>query len=78
MEIDTGAAVSVISQKILRIPVQQSSKQLRSATGQILELAGEAKVKAQVKGKREVVKYIYRKRGVPCIIWQRLDQYLFW
>ena len=27
MEIDTGAAVSVISQKILRIPVQQSSKQ---------------------------------------------------
>ena len=57
MEIDTGAAVSVISQKILQIPVKQSSKQLRSATGQILELAGEAKVKVQVKGKRKVVKY---------------------
>ena len=28
MEIDTGAAVSVISQKILQIPVKQSSKQL--------------------------------------------------
>ena len=67
MEIDTGAAVSVISQKILWIPVQQSSKQLRSATGQILELAGEAKVKAQVKGKREVVKIYIVKGECPAL-----------
>ena len=67
MEIDTGAAVSVISQKILRIPVQQSAKQLRSATGQILELAGEAKVKAQVKGKREVVKIYIAKGECPAL-----------
>ena len=50
MEIDTGAAVSVISQKNLKIPLKKTSKQLRSATGQVLELAGEAKVKVRVKG----------------------------
>ena len=40
-----------------------------------MELTGEAKVKVQVKG---ISKNKYCKRGVPCIIWQRLDQYLFW
>ena len=36
MEIDTGAAVSVISQKNLKIPLKKTSKQLRSATVQVL------------------------------------------
>ena len=67
MKIDTGAAVSVISQKILRIPVKQSSKQLRSATGQILKLAGEAKVKVQVRGIRKVVKIYIAKGECPAL-----------
>ena len=65
MEIDTGAAVSVISQKNLKIPLKKTSKQLRSATGQVLELAGEAKVKVRVKGMKKMVKIYVAKEECP-------------
>ena len=49
MEIDMGAAVSVIPRKkVSSIRLQRTTKKLRSATGQILKLAGEATVKVQV------------------------------
>ena len=67
MEIDTGAAVSVISQKNLKIPLKKTSMQLRSATGQVLELAGEAKVKVRVKGMKKVVKIYVAKGECPSL-----------
>ena len=67
MEIDTGAAVSVVSQKNLKIPMKKSSKQLQSATGQILELAGEAKVKVKVKGMKKVVRIYIAKGECPSL-----------
>ena len=67
MEIDTGAAVSVVSQKELKIPTQKSSRQLRSATGQLLELAGEAKVKVKVKGMEKVVRIYIAKGDCPSL-----------
>ena len=67
MEIDTGTAVSVISQKRLKIPIKKSSKQLRSATGQTLELAGEAKVRVKVKGMKKMVKIYIAKGECPLL-----------
>ena len=46
MEVDTGAAVTVVSENVLRVQTQKTNKVLKSATGQVLELVGQAKVKA--------------------------------
>ena len=73
MEIDTDAAVSVISQKNQKIPLKKTAKQLRSATGQVLELAGEAKVKVRVKGMKKMVKIYVAKGECPLTIWSRVD-----
>lgn len=43
-------------------------KQLRLATGQMLEMAGEAKIKVQVKGKMKVVKYITKEIALHYLV----------
>ena len=51
--------------KILKVPMKNSSKLLRSATGQILELAGEANVKVKIKGMKKWKKITLQKGNVP-------------
>ena len=53
MEVDTGAAVTVVSENALQVQIQKTNKVLKSATGQVLELVGQAKVKAVLRGKIE-------------------------
>ena len=45
--------------------MKKSSKLLRSATGQILELAGEANVKVKIKGMKKWKKFTLQKGNVP-------------
>ena len=52
MKINTGAAVTVMPESSVKVKLQPTQKKLRSATGQLLELAGEAKV--QVKQEENV------------------------
>ena len=47
MEVDTGAAVSIVSRDKVTMPIRRTIKRLRSATGQLLKLAGEAVVKGR-------------------------------
>lgn len=68
MEIDTGVAVCVILQKILQVSSQRMSKQLQSGTRQLLELLGEAKVGAKVKGKKKMLKVYIAKEECPAEI----------
>ena len=41
---NTGAAVTVVSENALQVQIQKTNKVLKSATGQVLELVGQAKV----------------------------------
>ena len=51
MEIDTSAAVTILAQEACKlIKLQPTKKKLRSATGQLMELAGEAIVQAEIEG----------------------------
>ena len=48
MEIDTGAAVTVLPEGTTNVKPKPTQKKLRSATGQLIELAGEATVEVKV------------------------------
>ena len=67
MEIDTGAAVTVMPEGSVKVKLQPTQKKLRSATGQLLELAGEAKVQVKVgKIKKTLILYV-TKRKCPAL-----------
>ena len=65
MEIDTGAAVTVLSQKKCRVKPEPTQKKLRSATGQLMELAGQATVKATVNGVTKDLRLFIAKGDCP-------------
>ena len=48
MEIDTGAAVTIVPRSICSVKLEPSTRKLRSATGQLMKLAGQTTVKAQI------------------------------
>ena len=48
MEIDTGAAVTIVPRSICSVKLEPSTRKLRSATGQLMKLAGQTTVKVQI------------------------------
>ena len=62
MEIDTGAAVTVMPEGSINVKPKPTQKKLRSATGQLLELAGEATVEVKV-GRAKKTLTLYMTKG---------------
>ena len=75
MEIDTGAAVSIVPRSMCKRKLESS---LRSATGQLMKLAGQTVVNVQVEGETKQLKTICSQRRMSIIIWQRMDTCIFW
>ena len=48
MEIDTGAAVTIVPRSTCSVKLEPSTRKLRSATGQLMKLVGQTTVKAQI------------------------------
>ena len=66
MEVDTGAAVSVIPiGKLIKAQVRPSTKRLKSATGQLFSLTGELTVRVQVESTTKVMLF---KANVPHVL----------
>ena len=67
MEVDTGAAVTVVSENVLRVQTQKTNKVLKSATGQVLELVRQVKVKALLRGKTKDLTIFVAKGNCPSL-----------
>ena len=63
MEVDTGAAVTVVSEKTCKVNLQPTKTKLKSATGQTMPLVGEAMVQAEVGDIKRKVKLFIAKRN---------------
>ena len=75
MEIDTGAAVTVTPETMVKVQLQPTQKKLRSATGQLLELAGEAKVQVEVGQVKKTLTLYVTKQKCPALFgrsWMRV------
>ena len=57
MEVDTGAAVTIIPKGICKLNLKKSSRRLKSVTGQAVKLAGQTKVKVKI---GRITKYLTR------------------
>jgi hypothetical protein len=67
MELDTGAGVTVISERDFKSKWQPTNMKLRSATGQRLYLAGEAMVKVKIGETTKNVKLYIAKGECPAL-----------
>ena len=56
MEIDTGASVSIVPSSMCKKKLESLTKKLRSATGQLMKLAGQTVVNVQVEGETKQLK----------------------
>ena len=61
MEVDTGAAVTVVSEKTCKVKVKPTKTKLKSVTGQTMPLVGEAMVQAEIGGIKRKVKLFVAK-----------------
>ena len=77
MEVDTGAAVTVVSEKTCKVKVQPTKTKLKSVTGQTMPLVGEAMVQDEIGGIKRKVKLFVAKGNCPSL-WQRLDSSFLW
>ena len=66
MEVDNGA---VVSEKTCKVKVQPTKTKLKSVTGQMMPLIGEAMVQAEIGGIKRKVKLFVAKRKVPITLW---------
>ena len=48
MEIDTRATVTIVPRSICCVKLEPSTRKLRSATGQLMKLAGQTSVNVQI------------------------------
>lgn len=74
MEIDTGAAVTILPVGNDKIKPQLTTKQLKSATGQKIDLAGEARVEVRVNGVKKQLTVYLVKENCPALFgrnWQK-------
>ena len=67
MEVDTGAAVTVVSEKTCKVKVQPTETKLKSVTGQTMSLVGEATVQAEIGGIKRKVKLFVAKEKCPSL-----------
>ena len=77
MEVDTGATVTVVSEKTCKVKVQPTKTKLKSVTGQTMPLVGEAMVQDEIGGIKRKVKLFVAKGNCPSL-WQRLDSSFLW
>ena len=61
MEVDTGKTVTVVSEKTCKVKVQPTKKRLKSVTGQMMPIVGEAIVQAKIGGIKRKVKLFVAK-----------------
>jgi len=77
MEINTGAAVTVMPEGSINVKPKPTQKNLRPATGQLLELVGEATVEVKV-GRAKKTLTLYTTKGrCPALFGRSWIQVLF-
>ena len=75
MEIDTGAAFIIVLRSICSVKLEPSTRKFRSATGQLMKLAGQITTNVQNgKSTKLLTLYVANKKNS----WQRLDTSIFW
>ena len=67
MEVDTDAAVTVVSEKTCRVKLQPTKAKLKSVTGQTMPLVGEAIVQVEKGGIKRKVKLLVAKGNCPSL-----------
>ena len=67
MEVDAGAAVTVVSEMTCKVKVQPTKTKLKSVTGQTMPLVGEAMVQAEIGGIKRKVKLFVAKGNCPSL-----------
>ena len=64
MEIDTGAAVTIVPISICSMKLEQSRRKLRSATGQLMKLAGQTTMNVQIgESTKLLTLYVVKEKG---------------
>ena len=66
-EVDTGAAVIVVSEKTCRVKVQPTKTELKSVTGQMMPLVEETIVQAEIGVIKRQVKLFVAKGNCPSL-----------
>ncbi len=67
MEVDTGAAVTIVPRDKVSVPLRRTAKKLRSASGQLMQLAGEAIVEVQLGNQTKRLKLYVAQRRCPSL-----------
>ena len=67
MEIDTGASVSIVPSSMCKKKLESLTKKLRSATGQLMKLAGQTVVNVQVEGETKQLKLYVAREECPSL-----------
>ena len=67
MEVDTGAAVMVVSEKSCKVKVQPTKIKLKSVTGQTIPLVGKTIIQAEIGGIKRKVKLFVAKGNCPSL-----------
>ena len=67
IEVDTGAAVTVVSEKTCKLKVQPTKTKLKSITEQTMPLVGEAMIQAKIGGIKRKVKLFVAKGKCPSL-----------
>ena len=77
MEVDTGAAVTAVSEKTHRVKVQPTKTKLKSVTGQTMPLVDEAIVQAEIGGMKRKVKLFVAKGNCPSLFGRDWIQFFY-
>ena len=78
MEINTGAAVTIVPRSICSVKLEPPTRKLRSATGQLMTFAGQTTVKALIGKSTKLLTLYVVKQKCPLlfgsIFWRKLDE----
>ena len=77
LEIDTGAAVTIVPRSICSVKLEPSTRKLRSATGQLMKLTGQTTVKAQIGKSTELLTLYVGKEKCPLLFGRNWIQDFF-